>query len=289
MNASNTQFIMSTQAIAGIFNFPSPEEGLNVGARPDAKFILNNRLGHLVFTVALLLLAVFTSITCLGKELTPISPSNAKLLEGRKLLIDEGGVVHVLITPAPAVILTNELLPLTFAFPTFEAEALEIAKFPHWGAIVSSEKALSDIVTLLEKSGLSKKAKDEIADIDSFVFTKDFKGYEYGEQVKKRDGGKFSVEFVALVSRSEDRGGELRVRRYFYNFDKDGLVQMQCYSEYDLLIGPALNWQTHQGSPPARVSMQTRSELVPKMLAMCGNLLPPGRKSKPDGKVEDTK
>lgn len=280
---------MSARPVAGICNFSAPGKGLNAGARPEAKSRLKNQLDHLVFTVTILLVAVFTSIPCLGKELTPISPSHAKLLEGRKLLIDEGGIVHVQITPAPAVILTNELLPLTFTFPTSEAEAVEIAKFPHWGAIVPSEKVLNDIVTLLEKSGLTKKAKDEIADIDSFVFTKDFKGHEYGEQVKKREGGKFSVEFVALVSRSEDRGGELRARRYSYNFDKDGLVQMQCFSDYDLLVGPALNWQTHQDSPPARVSIQTRSELFTKMLAMCGNLLPPGRNPKPHGKVEDGK
>ena len=93
---------MSTQPVAGIFNFPNPDRGLNVGVRPDAKSIPNNRLGHLFFTFALLLLAVFTSIPCLGKELTPISPSHAKLLEGRKLLIDEGGGVHVQITRAPA-------------------------------------------------------------------------------------------------------------------------------------------------------------------------------------------
>lgn len=258
-----------------------PVEGACNSSRP------RNRFGSLVFAAALSMLAVLTSTPCFGKEMTPLSPSHARLLEGRKLLIDDGGVVHVQIAPAPVVRLTNELLPLTFAFPTSEEEALEIAKFPHWGAIVPSEKALNDIVALLEKAGLTKKAKDESGDIDSFQFTQDFRGYEYGEQVEKSEGGKFAVEFVALVSRSEDRDSVLRARRYFYSFDKDALVQMSCYGDYDLLVGPALHWQTHEDSPTPRVSILTRADLAHKMLAMCGNLLPPGRKPEPGGKAED--
>lgn len=267
---------MPSQPIEQVCSFSRRHHGFIFGAKPKVKVRPMNRMCHLVSAVAVPMLAVLTSTPCLGEEMTPLHPAHARLLDGRKLLIDRGGVLHVQIAPAPVVRLTNELLSLTFAFPASEEEALEIAKFPHTGAIVQSEKVLKDIVSLLENSGLTKKAAGQNADIDSFVFTKDFRGMEFGEMVAKREDGGFKVEFVALVSRPEDRGGELRARRYSYNFDKGGLIQ--CYSEYDLLVGPALVWQTMVGSPPPRVSETTRRDLARKIFAMCGKVLPPGRK-----------
>jgi hypothetical protein len=205
--------------------------------------------------------------------MTPLTPAHARLLDGRKLFIATDGVVHVRIAPAPVVRLTDELLSLTFAFPTSKEEALEIAQLPHVGAIVQSEKVLNDIVSLLENAGLAKNP--QVDDIDSFTFTKDYKGMEFGETVTKREDEGFTVGFVALVKRPEDRMQCLRVRRYSYNFEKGGLIR--CYSEYDLLVGPFLEWQTMDGSSPPLVSHTTRRELATKMFGKCGKVLPPGR------------
>lgn len=220
-----------------------------------------------------------TSTKYMGRELTKLSPTHARLLAGRELFIGADGVAYVKITPAPVVRLTDELLSLTFDFPKSEKEALEIAGFPHTGAIVQSEKVLDEIVSMLEKTGLTKVPHDQPGDIDSFTFRKDYKGYEYGETVTKRDNGGFSVEFVALVKRPEDRMQVQRVRRFSYNFEKDDVYHpdghIACYSEYDLIVGPALDWQTMEGASPERVSAGTRAELVRKMLSMCGKALPP--------------
>ena len=214
----------------------------------------------------------------MGRELTKLSPTHARLLAGRELFIDAEGVAYVKIDPAPVVRLKDELLSLTFAFPKSEKEALEIAGFPHTGAIVQSEKVLDEIVSMMEKAGLTKVLDGQPNDIDSFTFRKDYKGLEYGETVTKRDNGGFSVEFVALVKRPEDRMQVKRVRRFSYTFEKDDVYHpdghIACYSEYDLIVGPHLMWQTREGASPERVSPGTRAELVRKMLAMCGRALP---------------
>jgi hypothetical protein len=95
---------------------------------------------RLVAAVAVSFLTLLTSISCFGADMTPLKPSHARLLDGRNLFIDSSGTVHVEIVPAPVVRLTDNLLSLTFAFPASEQEALEIAKFPHTGAIVQSER-----------------------------------------------------------------------------------------------------------------------------------------------------
>jgi hypothetical protein len=177
--------------------------------------------------------------------------------------------------------LTDELLSLTFAFPKSEKEALEIAGFPHTGAIVQSEKVLEEVGSMLEKAGLTKISHDQSGDIDSFKFRKDFSGYEFGEKVTKRENGGFSVEFVAFVRDPFAMGETPRVSRFSYNFQKDDIYHpdghISCYSQYDLMVGPALNWQTMAGAPPERVSSDTRADLVRKILAICSKALPPGQ------------
>ena len=229
---------------------------------------------HLAAVVVLSILSILISGRGLAGEMAPLKPAHARLLEGRQLLVAEDGVVHVRIAPAPVVRLTDELLSLTFAFPSSNEEALEIAQFPHTGAVVPSEKVLTGMSRLLRDAGFAQKAaRDQDPDIDSFAFPKDYKGMAFGETVTKRKDGGFTVGFVALVRRPEDRMQCLRVRRFACNFDKDGLIQ--CHSQYDLLVGPALEWQTHEGSPPPAVSHAKRRELTEKMLAMCGKALPP--------------
>lgn len=219
-----------------------------------------------------------TSTKYMGRELTKLSPIHARLLAGRELFIDAEGVAYVKINPAPVVRLTDELLSLTFAFPKSEKEALEIAGFPHTGAIVQSEKVLDEIVSMMEKAGLAKVPHGQSGDIESFTFRKDYDGYEYGETVTKRANGGFSVEFVAFVRDPLAMGETPRVSRSSYNFEKDDIYHpdghTSCYSQYDLMVGPALNWQTMEGAPPERVSSHARAELVRKMLAMCGIALP---------------
>lgn len=220
-----------------------------------------------------------TSTKYMGRELSKLSPTHARLLAGRELFTDTDGVAYVKIAPAPVVRLTDQLLSLTFAFPKSEKEALEIAGFPHTGAIVQSEKVLDEIVSILEKAGLTKVPHGQSGDIDSFTFRKDYKGYEYGETVTKRDNGGFSVEFVALVKSPWERAQVPRVRRFNYNFEKDDVYHpdghIAYYSQYDLIVGPALDWQTTEGASSERVSPGTRAELVRKMLAICGKALPP--------------
>lgn len=176
-----------------------------------------NRLCHPVVRIGASILAGLTATCWAGGDLTPLSPTHARLLSGRELFIDADGAVHVRIAPAPVVRLTHDLLPVTFAAPASEQEALEIAEFPHAGAIVQSEKVLNDIVSLLEGSGLTQ-TRSQTHDIDSFVFSK---GMEFGEKVTKRDGG-FRVTFAALVSNLAYMGQGLKITKFDYDFAKDG-------------------------------------------------------------------
>jgi hypothetical protein len=231
-----------------------------------------------------------TSTKYMGRELTKLSPTHARLLAGRELFIDADGVAYVKIAPAPVVRLTDELLSLTFAFPKSEKEALDIAGFPHTGAVVQSEKVLNEIVSIMEKAGLTKVLDGQPNDIDSFTFRKDYKGYEYGETVTKRDNGGFSVEFVALVQRSEDRTQVLRVRRFNYNFEKDDVYHpdghIACYSEYDLIVGPHLMWRVpHPNACPMKRArnLSGRCWLCAAKHCPPANPLPPPSRSRTQG------
>ncbi|MFO1042261.1 MAG: M56 family metallopeptidase [Planctomycetaceae bacterium] len=213
-------------------------------------------------------------------QMTPLKPTIARLLEGRRLFVDSEGSVHVQIAPAPLVRLTDEFLPITFAFPTSKEEALEISQFPHIGAIVQSEKMMSQLAGLLEKSGFDRTSsafdvptKDESPSVTGFIMNSDYKRKEYGEEVSSRDDGGYTVRFVALVRIPGERSECIRVRAYGYNFEKKP-QRMACYSDYDLLIGPAMSWQTGDETLSAAPSAPIdRSELHKRMFEICGKRL----------------
>lgn len=141
---------------------------------------------------------------------------------------------------------------------------------------MKSEKVLNDLVRFLEESGFDKRSyEDESLEGNPFLFRKDFKGKECVEEVKQREDGGFSVEFVALVRIPGDRSQSIRVRRYGYNFEKKPQT-MVCYLDYELLCGPALSWQT-VGEPSSITGKPTermpRHNLHDKMFEKCGNRL----------------
>jgi hypothetical protein len=142
------------------------------------------------------------------------------------------------------------------------------------------------MVSLLEGAGLTKNPQGERG-VDSFTVIENYRGLKIGSEVAKDEleAGRFTVEITALIIRPNERGSTPRVNNYSYRFIKKPAAnlriesEIECISNREIMIGFPLSWQSGEGAPPPRVSYGKRFELAQKMIEMCGEVLPPGRKA----------